>query len=670
MAELTDEEVFGGAPSGDLRGYASAVAARHGVSPGLMLRVMHQESRGNPRAVSPKGARGPMQLMPGTASELGVDADNPYQNIEGGARYLKQQLDAFGGDERLALAAYNAGPGAVRKHGGVPPYAETQAYVRDIQGAEAPQAEMSDAEVFGPATAPAPTAAPQAPPAEPGTAPRVVINPQTGQPYNDAQQRAYADLMTSGKLDPSAKPGSQTFPRGLVSADDKAQPGEWFVGLDGKLQQAEAAPNAFVAPMEDAWNGFKRDAKAWHDVSNSTDAGKGLPLATPLDRAGYRLAGSALGLAGSPFVGLQHGLVSDPGAKLLDVIPSYGAAAKPGGMPRRLSPTETHAQNVSLIDQALMGLKAGGARAPRPGKAPTLEALRVENRKAWDAVDASGYRFPKKDVKAAAADVRAVVNEAGPELYPEADKIARRVTVLANRGGLTPAQANRLRSQVGEKLLAPGSTEVSVGNEVKARIDALIDAGNAPELASARELHTRVKKLEAVTDRVDDAALNKAASGNGANTNAVRQALKPLVKKRSPQRMRNATPDELRALKRVVGGTPGQNLLRAGSAFDPFHSKLGTLLQTAMGVKTAGLSAATIPLGMAATAGEKAIAARNLQELIDLIARGGVRAGPPSGYQIPTPARLASPRGLIGGSAALAPLYNSPSRTARPEPVR
>ena len=110
--------------------FVKAEAQRLGVRPELALAVMGQESGGKPGAVSPKGALGLMQLMPATAKELGVDPRDPVQNVQGGLRYLKQQLDAFGGDEAKALAAYNAGPGAVQKYRNtVPPYRETRDYV-------------------------------------------------------------------------------------------------------------------------------------------------------------------------------------------------------------------------------------------------------------------------------------------------------------------------------------------------------------------------------------------------------------------------------------------------------------------------------------------------------------------------------------------------------------
>ena len=112
----------------------TAAAQANGLDPALLAGLIKQESGFNPSAGSPAGARGLAQLMPGTAAGLGVtNVLDPVQSINGGARYLKQQLDAFGGDTARALAAYNAGPGAVKRFGGIPPYAETQNYVRAVQ---------------------------------------------------------------------------------------------------------------------------------------------------------------------------------------------------------------------------------------------------------------------------------------------------------------------------------------------------------------------------------------------------------------------------------------------------------------------------------------------------------------------------------------------------------
>lgn len=116
------------------RAKVAELAARFDLSPALIEALVWQESRWQPGAVSPVGARGLAQLMPGTARELGVDPNDPFANLEGGARYLRAQLDRFGGDVEKALAAYNAGPGRVIKSGGVPRIRETQGYVAAIMG--------------------------------------------------------------------------------------------------------------------------------------------------------------------------------------------------------------------------------------------------------------------------------------------------------------------------------------------------------------------------------------------------------------------------------------------------------------------------------------------------------------------------------------------------------
>ena len=113
------------------KGLFEAAAARHGVPASLLEAVARAESGFDPRAVSRAGAVGLMQLMPGTARSLGVDPRDPAQAIDGAARLLAANLRTFGSSE-LALAAYNAGPGAVRSYGGVPPYAETQSYVQRV----------------------------------------------------------------------------------------------------------------------------------------------------------------------------------------------------------------------------------------------------------------------------------------------------------------------------------------------------------------------------------------------------------------------------------------------------------------------------------------------------------------------------------------------------------
>lgn len=124
---------YRGRYSGLYAGMARDAARRHGVPEDLFLRLIQQESNFNPNARSHKGAIGLAQLMPGTAQDLRVDPNDPAENLDGGARYLKEQYRKFG-QWPLALAAYNAGPGAVEKHKGIPPFRETRDYVKKIWG--------------------------------------------------------------------------------------------------------------------------------------------------------------------------------------------------------------------------------------------------------------------------------------------------------------------------------------------------------------------------------------------------------------------------------------------------------------------------------------------------------------------------------------------------------
>ncbi|MBP2650213.1 MAG: Lytic transglycosylase catalytic [Firmicutes bacterium] len=118
---------------GDIADIVRKTAAKYNVDPKLALGVAATESNFNPNAVSSAGATGVMQLMPETAAGLGVkNIADPQENIDGGVRYLKELLTTFNGDTQKAVAAYNAGPEAVKRYGGVPPYAETQNYVRKV----------------------------------------------------------------------------------------------------------------------------------------------------------------------------------------------------------------------------------------------------------------------------------------------------------------------------------------------------------------------------------------------------------------------------------------------------------------------------------------------------------------------------------------------------------
>jgi soluble lytic murein transglycosylase-like protein len=132
-ADKATSKRYSGNYKGKFLSVAKAAARKHGVPVDLFLRLVQQESGWNQGAVSPKGAVGLAQLMPGTAARLGVDANDPEENLDGGARYLAMMYSRFG-SWKLALAAYNAGPQAVEAAGGVPNYQETQNYVKAILG--------------------------------------------------------------------------------------------------------------------------------------------------------------------------------------------------------------------------------------------------------------------------------------------------------------------------------------------------------------------------------------------------------------------------------------------------------------------------------------------------------------------------------------------------------
>jgi len=162
--------------------FVLAAASRYGVDAGLITSVMEVESRFDPKAISPKNARGLMQLLPETAARMGVtNIFDPQQNINAGTRYLKELLQLYNNDLTLTLAAYNAGPDKVQKYGDVPPYRETQSYVKQVKRK---YQKSKSAPPDKPATSPTATAAPTSPKTTAADPPPAASPSPTPKPQN------------------------------------------------------------------------------------------------------------------------------------------------------------------------------------------------------------------------------------------------------------------------------------------------------------------------------------------------------------------------------------------------------------------------------------------------------------------------------------------------------
>lgn len=303
MSEI--DEFFGVTPKASKGGdYASLIAdaeSRHGIPKGLLNAVITVGERSGVKAVSPKGAMGLAQLMPGTAREVGVsDPMDPAQSIEGGAKYLSKQLAGHGGDARLAVAAYNAGPGAVAKHKGVPPFRETQDYVARVFGpggyqmnddvdaffGAAPAAQVAQAAHAGQGASAGFLQAVGVPPSQSGAtaqqsasqkflsdvgavkkeANALPVNAATGQGLPAAQAKTFRQLAAGGGIDINAQVGTQKLPYVQVKPGvTPSGPGVFYVDLEGKLQQTPGDP---VGKAEAFGAGFVQGAR---DVNASVN---------------------------------------------------------------------------------------------------------------------------------------------------------------------------------------------------------------------------------------------------------------------------------------------------------------------------------------------------------------------------------------------------------------
>lgn len=585
----------------DVRALVIDAARRHKVPEDLALEVAGKESGFVPGRVSPKGARGVMQLMPGTARDLGVNPDDVHQNVDGGVRYLKQQLDTFGGDRRLAKAAYNSGPGNVRKYGGVPPFRETQKYVGGGDVDQLPSA----AELLSGGKA-KPFHADQAPGGEELPSAAELLGERASPPPGAVRppQVGAAKVVRRDQV--------LGFEKGAMKPLDNLASGLEYaagkVGLDkpiNRLGEVLGLPSA-------------KDANAQHADYIAQQAAKGVIPGKIGEFAGNVLGTALMTKGMSPLTG---GAVS--GALLSDKADLKGVAgdAALGGVVGR---------GTALASDALqVGARKLLSKAPQVMDLPGLEqAVKA----AYGKVDASGFKVSTADMKGLASsvmtDLRAKGGPKAAKLYPDADAFTARLDALSRqKGGVKLTQLDDLRSDIYDAMIKPGGKEAAVGKAIRTKIDGLIDNIPNADIKGARELYTRLSKMRTVTKTLDSAELRKSAAYSGANTdNTIRQQIRPLLDPTSGKVIRNATADEKAALRKVVEGSGLQNLSRlTGQGLDPrkLLGKLSGIGALGAAGPTAGASLIAPAVGLIGTTISNRASQSNVQQLLKLMAAGG-----------------------------------------------
>lgn len=597
-------------------------ARRHGVPEDLAFKVARQESAGNQRAVSPKGAIGVMQLMPGTAKDLGVNPHDMRQNIDGGVRYLSQQLKTFGTPE-LALAAYNAGPGAVRKYGGVPPYAETQDYVRKISGGGGSVDGFDGSAIFGMSggqnargggdfDGSAIFASPKAPP-KPAPIPLVGNSSPMGRGYaNPADVAALATRKPAPRRDQGLG-----FMKGLMKPLDNSaiwlEAGAQRLGVDtAGINRSLGLPSAQGAADS-------RKAFLAEQARQGVAPGR-------IGEFGGNVAGT-IALSRLPGGPLAQGAA---GGALLSEDPN-----NPMGVLKDATIGAATGRLTALGSDALqVGARKLLSKAPSIPQVPQLETIK---RGLYDQVEKSGFKFPTPDVAKLAADFSAQVRaKGGPkaaQLIPGADAFAARLNALAKqKGGVTLSQLDQLRADIYDNLIVKGGAEAAQGYTLRNMIDGLMDASKAPFIREARKANTIWEKASDVTRRAASGELAASVANSGENVvNAMRRGLKPTIDPMSSGQVKNWTPDEAAAVKAIVSGDAKSNALRKGSNLlrNKFVSGgLGILTGTGTANPWAGLALMGGLEGsgqMLRKAGEN-YTKKQIDDLIKLIAVGGSRA--------------------------------------------
>ncbi len=654
LSAFSDEELMAiagqGASSFDPYSFAEQEAAAVGLPPGLVSRVVRQESGGRLDAVSPKGARGPMQLMPATARELGVNIDDPEDNIRGGVRYLKQQFDAFGTPE-LALAAYNAGPGAVRRYGGVPPYAETQDYVASIQGGDMP-AQPMQTDLSG---------------------------------FTDEELARIAGVELGPREVGRTANGGVTID---VEPATAPQPIPTRSGRPAAPTIAQDAVSGLLAPFKtlgaDIVNDYRRVTSRASQPLPSIGEAVQDSIGDFASKA--RILGDVLGLAGAPVMAAVR-----PAARAINRtgLPIYERPKMQdigkGKAPQRITdPNQRQAVIEGTINTALSAAKPASPVARAPAAKPmNLEQLKRAKTAAYQVVDDLGVAYSPKAGAILADNIGydLATKRINPKVTPKAHAVMEDVIEQLRSGN--PIRLDQLDDMRQQVWLATGKgddAEQFFGQRIRDLIDEFIDTagpgqvlnGDGPQaaaaLAKARDLNTRWRKAQEVTNRVESADLRAASTYAGGNkANAARQKLRPLIDPKSNQQIRNLTPAERAALNKVVRGSGPANAARVtGKLLDP-RGLLGAAVQTIGGSTTGGATTLSIPLGMAASEVSNALTLKGINDLLRLISVGGTKPGslPPVNSILALGGRpaitLRSIPGLVGAAEVAAPLARIPS---------
>ncbi len=630
--EAADEATaIRGAQDWDHKDWATSEATRLGLKPDLALRVMHQESGGRADALSPKGARGPMQLMPATAKDLGVDPDDPYSNISGGLTYLKRQLDDFGGDEASALAAYNAGPGAVRKHGGVPPYPETVDYVSKIMGAPAPEMPMG------------------------GDRPAQAALPTSLTSLNTPRLTAASAKALAGRNDLKADDGLG-FLKGVTApvfntaghlerAVTGSAAGDVMARMGAGVR--EALPEGLVDFIDNPQGFF--DAQAERGVRPGKFG---------------EFLGNVAGTAWVPGGPLIQGAAG--GALLSDKTDAAGVLkdAAIGGVAGRATAAGADALQI-------------GARKLLSRAAPKimdLPALATATKAAYKAVDDSGFTIPKGQVAGLVDDfVKTVQSSAlSKSAKDDAASIIQYARTLA-KGDLKLSELEKLRGDIYQALVKKGGDTGRIGAAFRAKIDSVIDGVDNGLVRTARDLNARLKKTDLVTRASQSADIRAEKDYGGDYGRKMKDRVFPLIDPANQNRnLRGATPAELAALKKVVTGTKGQNLASTvGGMLDPRRlggKILSGITTTGGGVgalPTGGLSLLIPALQMGAGFGLTGLASntarKNVKALLDLIAVGGSKQAL---EKVPTKASFAAEQLIARGLRPVAAASAAPALAA------